>query len=297
MKTVIAISGPTGVGKTETAIRLAHQFQTEIISCDSRQFYSELSIGVARPSENELASCRHHFIGSVSIHDRYTAGQFAQDARLKIAQLLHVHDTVIVVGGSMLHMDALLYGIDDLPGDATIKHQLQEELNSKGMDALLLELHEKDPSYFTVVDKQNARRVMRALEVIRITKRPFSLLRTGDSEPLPYRIVHVFLNGNREWVYDRINQRVLVMMQQGLVNEVKSLLPYKDLQALNTVGYKEVFDYLNEEISIDECIIQIQQHSRQYAKRQMTWYRNKSHVIEIDVQKEDPVSVIQSLIS
>ena len=256
-----------------------------------------MSIGVARPSDQELASCVHHFIGCISIHDRYTAGQFAQDARLKIAGLMQVHDIVVVSGGSMLHMDALLYGIDDLPGDNAVKQQLQQELDTKGLDYLLQELQEKDSSYFADVDKHNARRIMRALEVIRITNQPFSLQRTGGSEPLPYKIAHVFLNGNREWVYDRINQRVHVMMNQGLVEEVKTLLPYKDLQALNTVGYKEVFDFLEGTISKDECVIQIQQHSRQYAKRQMTWYRNKLHVIEIDVQKEDPISVIQSLIS
>ena len=294
---VIAISGPTGVGKTETAIRLASKFQTEIISCDSRQFYKEMSIGVARPSDQELASCVHHFIGCISIHDRYTAGQFAQEARLKIADLMQVNDTVVVVGGSMLHMDALLYGIDDLPGDNIVKQQLQQELDTNGLDGLLQELQEKDPDYFADVDKQNARRIMRALEVIRIIEQPFSLQRTGGSDPLPYKIVHVFLNGNREWVYDRINHRVHVMMSLGLLDEVKALLPYKDLQALNTVGYKEVFEFLEGKTSEEECVVQIQQHSRQYAKRQMTWYRNKSHVKEIDVQKEDPISVIQFLIS
>ena len=297
MKTVIAISGPTGVGKTETAIRLASKFRTEIISCDSRQFYKEMSIGVARPSYQELASCVHHFIGCISIHDRYTAGQFSQEARLKIADLMQVHDTVVVVGGSMLHMDALLYGIDDLPGDVDIKNLLQQELESNGLAHLLQELEEKDPNYFANVDKQNARRIMRALEVIRITQQPFSSLRTGSTEQLPYNIIHVFLNGSREWVYDRINQRVHLMMSLGLLDEVKTLLPYKDLQALNTVGYKEVFEFLEGKISEEECVVQIQQHSRQYAKRQMTWYRNKSHVKEIDVQKEDPISVIQFLIS
>lgn len=292
MKTVIAISGPTGVGKTETAIRLAEHFQTEVISCDSRQFYKEMAIGVARPSVAELARCVHHFIGFIGVEERYTAGQFAADARQILEVLFQTHETAIVVGGSMLHMDALLYGIDDLPGDTSVKSKLQEEYNEHGLTGLLEELQQRDPSYFNEVDKQNPHRIMRALEVCRITEKPFSSFRTGKSEPLPYRIIHVFLNGDREWVYDRINLRVHQMMENGLLEEVRALLPFKSLQALNTVGYKEVFDFFDETVSYDECITLIQQHSRQYAKRQMTWYRNKPFVKEINVQEGNAVQRI-----
>lgn len=297
MKTVVAISGPTGIGKTETAIRLAEHFQTEIISCDSRQFYKEMSIGVARPSGEELARCIHHFIGFVGVEERYTAGQFASDARIVLSDLMQRHDTVIVVGGSMLHMDAFLYGMDDLPGDVVVKAKLQDEYNAGGLEPLLDELRQRDLNYFNEVDKQNPHRIMRALEVIRITKKTFSSLRYGKIDPLPYRIIHVLLNGDREWVYNRINQRVHIMLSLGLVDEVKALLPYRDLQSLNTVGYKEVFEYLDQTITLEECIIQIQQHSRQYAKRQLTWYRNKPHVIEINAQRKDAVLAIQKLIS
>lgn len=297
MKTVIAISGPTGVGKTETAIRLAAYYQTEIISCDSRQFYKEMSIGVARPSKEELSRCIHHFIGFIGVEEHYTAGQFASEARKCLSELFVKHDYVVVVGGSMLHMDALLYGIDDLPSDRAIREELMEEYTREGLEPLLDELERSDAAYFQIVDKQNPHRIMRALEVIRITKKTFTSLRVGESAPLPYRVIHVFLNGTRDWVYGRINQRVQQMMSAGLVDEVKALLPYKSLQALNTVGYKEVFDYLDDKISLEACMVQIQQHSRQYAKRQMTWYRNKPHVKQIDMQNEDALEAIRKIIS
>lgn len=249
-------------------------------------------IGVARPSAEELARCVHHFIGFISVEERYTAGQFAADARKLLAELFQNHDAVIVVGGSMLHMDALLYGIDDLPGDVSVKSQLQEEYRSIGLNALLEELKQCDPTYYNEVDKQNPHRVMRALEVFRLTNKSFSSLRTGNSETLPYRIVHVFLNGEREWVYERINQRVYQMMTSGLIEEVQSLIPYRSLQALNTVGYKEVFEYFDGMISYDECVSLIQQHSRQYAKRQMTWYRNKPSIKEINMQESSAVQGI-----
>lgn len=296
MKTVIAISGPTGVGKTALAISLANQFQTEIISCDSRQFYKELSIGVARPSEEELKAAPHHFIAFLSVKDEYTAGVFSREARMKIQDLFESHDTVVVVGGSMLYMDALLYGLDELPGDRAIRESLNQRLEAEGLSVLVEELKLKDAAYAAQADLENAHRVIRALEVIQITGKSFSELRTNSSDAIDAKVVHVFLSGEREWVYDRINRRVDVMLADGLVNEVKSLQPLQNMQALNTVGYKEVFRFLNGDLSKEEAIDEMKKNTRNYAKRQMTWYRKKPQVIQINSNEENALERIISLI-
>jgi len=297
MKTVIAISGPTGVGKTALAISLANHFQTEIISCDSRQFYKEMSIGVARPSEEELNAARHHFISFLSVEEEYTAGVFSRDARAKIQELFQANEAVVVVGGSMLYMDALLYGLDELPGDKEIRNTLNQRCEFEGLSVLVEELKLKDPDFASVVDLENAHRVIRALEVIQITGKTFSELRTNSSEALNAEIVHVFLSGEREWVYERINRRVDKMVEEGLFEEVKGLQSMQHLQALNTVGYKEIFKYIEGSCSKEEAIVEIKKNTRNYAKRQTTWYRNKPHVRQIDVQKGDVLAEIISLLS
>ena len=296
MKTVIAISGPTGVGKTALAISLAHQFQTEIISCDSRQFYKELSVGVARPSEEELKAVPHHFIAFLSVKDEYTAGMFSREARMKIQDLFQSHDTVVVAGGSMLYMDALLYGLDELPGDRAIRELLNRRLEVEGLSVLVEELKSKDSAYAAQVDLENAHRVIRALEVIQITGKQFSELRTNSSDAIDAKVVHVFLSGEREWVYDRINRRVDFMLADGLIDEVKSLQPLQNMQALNTVGYKEIFRFLNGDISEEEAVAEIKKNTRNYAKRQMTWYRNKPQVIQINSNEENALQRIISLL-
>jgi tRNA dimethylallyltransferase len=296
MKTVIAISGPTGVGKTAMAISLANHFQTEIISCDSRQFYKEMSIGVARPSEEELNTARHHFISFLSVEEEYTAGMFSRDARVKIQELFQANEVVIVVGGSMLYMDAVLYGLDELPGDKEIRNTLNQRCELEGLTVLVEELKTKDPDFAARVDLENAHRVIRALEVIQITGKTFSELRTNSSEALNAEIIHVFLSGEREWVYDRINVRVDKMVEEGLFKEVEELLPLRNLQALNTVGYKEVFAHLEGTCTKEEAIAEIKKNTRNYAKRQITWYRNKPHVRQIDVQNGDVSAEIISLV-
>jgi tRNA dimethylallyltransferase len=297
MKTVIAISGPTGVGKTALAISLVNHFQTEIISCDSRQFYKEMSIGVARPSMEELSAARHHFISFLSIEEEYTAGMFSRDARAKIQELFQANEVLVVVGGSMLYMDALLYGLDELPGDKEIRNALNQRCEEEGLSVLVEELKAKDPDFATSVDLENAHRVIRALEVIEITGKPFSELRTQSSDAIEANIVHVFLSGDREWVYDRINVRVDKMVQEGLFEEVQGLQSRQHLQALNTVGYKEIFKCLEGACSKEEAIIEIKKNTRNYAKRQMTWYRNKPHVRQFDVQKGDVSAEIISLVA
>ena len=297
MKTLIAISGPTGVGKTALAISLAQQFQTEIISCDSRQFYREMSIGVAKPSADELSAAPHHFISFLSIEEEFTAGMFSRQARAKIQELFLTNEVVIVVGGSMLYMDALLYGLDELPGDKEVRSALNQRCEEEGLLVLVEELKVKDPDFASSVDLENAHRVIRALEVIQITGRPFSELRTKSSDAINAEIIHVFLSGEREWVYNRINMRVDKMVEEGLFEEVQGLQSMQHLQALNTVGYKEIFKFIEGSCSKEEAVVEIKKNTRNYAKRQMTWYRNKPHVCQFDVQKGDVSAEIISLIS
>ncbi len=296
MKTVIAISGPTGVGKTAMAISLANHFQTEIISCDSRQFYREMSIGVAKPTSVELEAASHHFISFLSVEEEYTAGMFSRQARAKIQELFLKSEVVVVVGGSMLYMDALLYGLDDLPGDKEVRRVLNERCEKEGLELLVQELQMKDPEFAAQADLGNAHRVIRALEVIEITGKPFSQLRTQSSDTLDSEIVHVFLTGEREWVYDRINVRVDKMVEDGLFEEVENLFPLRNLQALNTVGYKEIFKCLEGTCTKEEAVVEIKKNTRNYAKRQMTWYRNKSQVMQIHAQQGDALNQIISLI-
>ena len=297
MKTLIAISGPTGVGKTALAISLANHFQTEIISCDSRQFYKEMSIGVARPSKEELSAARHHFISFLSIEEEYTAGMFSRDARAKIQELFQANEVVVVVGGSMLYMDALLYGLDELPGDKVVRTSLNERCKLEGLEVLVKELQLKDPLFAAQADLENAHRVIRALEVIQLTGKPFSELRTQSSDAIDAEIVHVFISGEREWVYNRINVRVDKMVEEGLFEEVQELKSLQHLQALNTVGYKEVFKCIEGACSKEEAIVEIKKNTRNYAKRQMTWYRNKPQVRQFDVQKGDVSAEIISLVA
>ncbi|MEY3849816.1 MAG: hypothetical protein RJA38_257 [Bacteroidota bacterium] len=294
MKTVIAISGPTGVGKTALAISLANHFHSEIISCDSRQFYREMSIGVARPSDEELAAALHHFVAFISVNEDYTAGMFSREARAKVQDLFQTKEVVIVVGGSMLYMDALLYGLDELPGDKELRNALNQRCEFEGLSVLVEELKLKDPVFASTVDIENAHRVIRALEVIQITGKTFSELRTHSSEAIDADIFHFFLTGEREWVYDRINARVDAMVEEGLFQEVESLIPLRNLQALNTVGYKEVFSFFDGVISKEEAIAEIKKNTRHYAKRQMTWYRNKPQVIQVNSNKE---SAFEKIIS
>lgn len=297
MKTLIAISGPTGVGKTALAISLAQQFQTEIISCDSRQFYREMSIGVAKPTTNELSAAPHHFISFLSVEEEYTAGMFSREARMKIQELFQDKEVAVVVGGSMLYMDALLYGLDELPGDKEVRNSLNERCEKEGLEVLVRELQLKDPEFAAQTDLENAHRVIRALEVIQIKGKPFSELRTQSSDAIDAKIVHVFLSGEREWVYDRINVRVDKMVEEGLFEEVQGLQSLKQLQALNTVGYREIFRHFEGDCSKEEAIVEIKKNTRNYAKRQMTWYRNKPHVRQFDAQKGDVSAEIISLVA
>jgi tRNA dimethylallyltransferase len=293
MKKLIAISGATGIGKTEMAIRLANHFKTEIISADSRQFFAEMNIGVAKPSTDELQRAKHHFVGHVSIFDDYSAGRFEQDALAALDEIFVNNDVAICVGGSGLYLSALIQGLDDLPSDRSVKEKYAEILENKGIEQLQELLKDRDPDYFIKVDIQNPHRLIRALEVIELTGNTYSSIRTNESKQRNFEVVVFVLTAQRSFIYDRINRRVDIMVQHGLTEEVRGLEQYQHLNALNTVGYKEFFDVWKNNGDEKDAIELIKQHSRNYAKRQETWWRRSENANWINVdQNGDPFEAI-----
>ena len=278
MKKLIVVLGPTAVGKTAYAIELAHTLGTEIISADSRQIYKEMNIGVARPSMDELQAVVHHFIACVSIHDDYSAGRFERDASEKLCELFERHDTVVCCGGSMLYIEALVRGFDDLPSDKSVRNHWSNRLEKEGIEVLQNELQLLDPEYYTQVDLNNPHRLIRAIEVCVVAGKPYSALRMAAGKERSFMVEKRGLDLPREVLYERINERVLRMMEAGLLEEARALFPNKKLQALNTVGYKELFDHFEGCCSLDEAITKIQQHTRNFAKRQLTWWRRDGEV-------------------
>lgn len=273
-KKLIIIAGPTAVGKTTYAIELAQKYKTEIISTDSRQFYRELQIGTAAPTKEELAIVPHHFIGNLSIHDYYNVSLYEQQALNLLSTLFKKHNVVVAVGGSGLYIDALCYGIDDLPdAEPKLRKKIKDNFDTYGIEYLQDEVRRLDPVYFSEADIMNPKRLQRALEVILQTGKTYSSLRTRKKKIRDFEIDKYVLNMPREILNDRINKRVDIMIEQGLEAEVKMLIPNKDLNALNTVGYKELFQYYNGSISRDQAITDIKTHSRRYAKRQVTWWK------------------------
>src|SRR6476620_7366048 len=273
-KTVIIIAGPTAVGKTALGIEAAQYFQTEIISADSRQCYKELNIGVARPSVEELAAVPHHFIASHSITEKVTAATFEQYALEKANQLFQNNNVVVMVGGTGLYIKAFCEGLDDVPEiPQEIREQITSSYQENGLEWLQREVQDKDPQFYAVGETQNPHRLMRALEVIKATGRSIMDFRTGGKKERPFNIIKIVLDLPREQLYDRINTRVDKMMEEGLVEEVRSVIPYKENNALQTVGYKEVFSYLDGEVSLEEATVLIKRNTRHYAKRQLTWFR------------------------
>lgn len=278
MKKLIVVLGPTAVGKTAFAVKLAQSLGTEIISADSRQIYKELNIGAARPSQEELTLVPHHFIASASIQDEYSAGRYEREALTRLSELFVRLDTVVCCGGSMLYVDALIHGFDDLPKDRAVRDEWSEQLQQEGIESLQAALKRLDPEYYLQVDLHNPHRLIRALEVCTISGRKYSELRQSVQKPREFVVEKIGLDMPREQLYKRIDDRVLSMMEAGLLNEVKSLMPYRQLQALNTVGYKELFDHLDGLYSLDEAVGKIQQHTRNFAKRQLTWWRRDSEI-------------------
>lgn len=278
---VFIVQGPTASGKTSLAIDLARKLQTEIISADSRQFYREMSIGTAKPTEDELRRIKHHFIHSHSIHQEVSASQFATQAKPVLDDLLMKNGAAVIVGGSGMFIDALTFGLDDIPHDAQVQEKWTKLFHSEGLDYLQSQLEEKDPEYFKQVDIHNPVRLIRALEVIEITGGTYSELRLGVMNR-PYQIQRFCINWERADLYARIDQRVERMISEGLLEEAKSLFSYRHIKALNTVGYAEFFSYWENEYSYDQAIEKIKQHTRNYAKRQLTWLKRYSDLTPLN---------------
>ncbi len=268
------IGGPTASGKTAFAIRVAKSFETEILSCDSRQFFREMTIGTAKPTLEERSLVPHHFIDTLSVEEPYSVGDYERDALALLDELYKKHEVLVLVGGSGLYQKALCEGLDDFPAvPASVRTNLEQLYQDSGITALQALLQQCDPDYYATVDLQNPQRLIRAIAVSQVSGKPFSGFRKGEKRERPFIPVYLFLCPEREELYERINQRVLQMVADGLVEEAKSLYPQRQLDALQTVGYQELFDYFDGKTSLDEAIQLIQQHTRNYAKRQMTWAR------------------------
>ncbi len=285
MKELIVIVGPTASGKTGQAIALAKQLNTEIISADSRQMYKELTIGTAKPGVEQLQSVPHHFINTISISQDYNAGMYEMDTLVLLEKLFQRYEQIILTGGSGLYINAVLKGFDKLPdADKEIREHLRKQFETNGIEYLRQQLLERDPEYYKRVDLQNPQRILRALEVCLVTGKSYSsmLHHHTNASPRNFSVKVYGLDLPREELYNRINQRVDKMIEEGLVNEVKNLQPYKHHNALQTVGYKEIFECINENISLQEAIELIKKNTRNYAKRQLTWFRRMEDVIWVE---------------
>jgi tRNA dimethylallyltransferase len=272
--TLIILLGPTGIGKTDLSLELATHFQSEIISCDSRQIFREMIIGTAVPDQKTLGTVPHHFIGSHSINDYYNASKFEIEVLHKLDQLFRGKELVMMTGGSMLYIEAICKGLDDLPDvDPQLRKSLMNRMETDGIASLLIELEKLDPLYYQEVDLKNPKRILHALEICLSTGTPFSAFRTNQTKKRPFNIIKIGLNCDRAVLYNRINQRVDKMFGEGLVDEAKNLYPSRHLNALNTVGYRELFDYFDGKLTLDEAREKIKANSRKYARKQLTWFR------------------------
>ncbi|MDD7037810.1 MAG: tRNA (adenosine(37)-N6)-dimethylallyltransferase MiaA [Alistipes senegalensis] len=279
IKRLLVVVGPTGSGKTDLSIRMALHYGAPILSTDSRQVYRGMPIGTAQPSVDQLQAVEHHFIASHDLTDNLNCGEYEVQALARLEELFADHDWVVAVGGSGLYVRALCEGMDDLPqADEPLRRELERRLAEEGLGALAEELRELDPEYCRTADLNNPARVMRALEVCLQTHMPYSRQRTGERRPRPFEIVKIGIDLPRDVLYDRINRRVDRMLADGLEAEARALYPYRELNALKTVGYREFFDYFDGRIGYDEAVELIKRNSRRYAKRQLTWFRRDSEI-------------------
>ncbi|MFZ6023164.1 MAG: tRNA (adenosine(37)-N6)-dimethylallyltransferase MiaA [Bacteroidota bacterium] len=294
-RTVIIVAGPTAVGKTSVAIQLAQQFGTEIISVDSRQCYREMNIGVARPSSKELEAVPHHFVASHSIQEEINAGVFEQYALAKTEVLFANHPVIIMTGGSGLYIKAFCEGIDEMPSiPSAIRKKIIQAYEENGLLWLQEQVQQKDPVFWQIAEQQNPQRLIRALEFAEATGKSITAFRAGKKAERPFRMIQIGLEMQRALLNQRINQRVDIMMQSGLLEEVKSLVPFQYLNALQTVGYQEIFDYLDGKTDLNKAVELIKQHTRQYAKRQMTWFKKDSsiHWVNVAVNVEEQITAV-----
>ena len=285
MKTLFVILGPTGVGKTELCLTIAKHLKTPIINADSRQIFAELPIGTCAPTTEQQSIVKHYFVGNHQLHDYYSAAKYEQDALTLISRLFNgeedgiEHDTALLSGGSMMYIDAVCKGIDEIPTvNNNTRELMKQRLASEGLEALVEELKQLDPEHWSIVDRNNPRRVVHALEICHMTGKTYTSFRTNSIKQRPFNIVKIGLNRSRDILYDRINQRVLTMMEQGLENEARKVYPLRHLNSLNTVGYKELFAYFDGLIPLEEAVRQIQSNTRQYMRKQLTWYKKDENV-------------------
>ena len=287
MKTLLIIAGPTAVGKTALCVRLAKWLNTDIVSADSRQFYRELSIGTAKPTTDEMQAVRHHFIDSHSISEYYSAGDFERDCLQLLEELFKTKEVVILTGGSGMFIKAITDGLDDMPeAPLALREHLEERAEKEGLAILAAELQQLDPVYYQEVDKHNHQRIVRALEVCLSTGKPFSSFRKSEKVQRSFRMLKICLNRPREELYSRIDTRMDAMLSQGLVAEAQSLTAYRSHNALQTVGYKEVFEYLDGTYDYTEMVRLLKRNSRRYAKRQLTWFRNQDEFVWFEADDE-----------
>ena len=273
-KSLIVITGPTAVGKTELCLDVAKRFDIPIINADSRQIFRELKIGTARPTDEQMAQVHHDFVGMLSLDDYYSASLFEQQVLALLDQQFKTRDYALMAGGSMMYIDAVCDGIDDIPTiDDETRTLMKQRLATEGFDALVEELHRLDPEYYEIVDRQNPRRVVHALEICQMTGKTYTSFRKREKRQRPFDIIKIGLNRPREELYERINRRVDQMMGSGLLEEARSLYPKRHLNALNTVGYKELFDYMDGRWTLEEAVERIKGNTRRYARKQLTWYK------------------------
>ena len=289
-KRLIVLIGPTGVGKTELSLSMAEYFNTPIISADSRQIYSDLKIGTAAPTEEQLSRVKHYFVGTLKLDDYYSAAQYETDVMEKLEELFKTHSTVVLTGGSMMYIDAVCKGIDDIPTvDKETREIMISRYEQEGLDTLCAELKLLDPEYYNIVDLKNHKRVIHALEICYMTGKTYTSFRKASKKERPFEIIKIGLTRDREELYQRINQRVDMMVADGLINEAKSVYPFKGLNSVNTVGYKELFNYFDGNYTLEEAIDKIKQNSRIYSRKQMTWFKRDEEITWFNPEQKDEI--------
>jgi len=298
-KTLLVLLGPTGVGKTELSLRLAGDFDSPIISSDSRQLYADLKIGTAAPTAEQLNKVTHYFIGTLKLTDYYSAAQYETEVLKLLDKLFQTKDIVLMTGGSMMYVDAVCKGIDDIPTvDKETRELLIQKYETEGLDYLCAELKLVDPEYYKIVDLKNPKRVIHALEICYMTGKTYTSFRTRSAKERPFRILKIGLARDREELYERINRRVDIMMEDGLLEEAKSVYHYKNLNSLNTVGYKEIFNYLDGIWELPFAIEKIKQNSRIYSRKQMTWFKRDEDIAWFHPdQEKDILDYIQKMLN
>lgn len=289
-KTLLVLIGPTGVGKTELSLRLAGDFGSPIISSDSRQLYADLKIGTAAPTPEQLNKVTHYFVGTLKLTDYYSAAQYETEVLKLLDKLFQTKDIIVMTGGSMMYIDAVCKGIDDIPTiDKETRELLIQKYETEGLDRLCAELKLLDPEYYKIVDLKNPKRVIHALEICYMTGKTYTSFRTRSAKERPFRIIKIGLTRDREELYERINRRVDIMMEVGLLEEAKSVYPYKHLNSLNTVGYKELFNYFDGTWDLPFAIEKIKQNSRIYSRKQMTWFKRDEEIAWFHPDQEEEI--------